>query len=89
MDSKRLFLLLPSGLISEGKQYGWLMEILATLYGITLAAIWLYLSKLHPGLNLIQISLRVMGKWFGGFIALLYIFLFTKELLMKLLFVSS
>ncbi|MDF2959599.1 MAG: germination protein [Paenibacillus sp.] len=72
------YILLPAKLMADAKQYAWLVCVWATLYGLVLAGAWLYLSKHYPGKSLVQISTEVLGKWAGGFVALLYIFFFIQ-----------
>ncbi|ULL18588.1 spore gernimation protein KC [Paenibacillus sp. H1-7] len=72
------YILLPGGLIADAKQYGWLVFVWATLYGVVLAGFWLYLSSKFPGLSIVQIAVQVLGKWAGGLVSLLYILLFIQ-----------
>lgn len=72
------FILLPGGLIADAKQYGWLVFVWASLYGMVLAGLWLYLSGKFPGLSIVQIAVQVLGKWAGGLVSLLYIFFFIQ-----------
>ena len=72
------FILLPGPVISSAKQYGWVVVIWATLYGLVLAFGYLYLAKLYPGKTLIEIALQAFGKWAGGFVSLLYIVFFIQ-----------
>ncbi|SFS66489.1 endospore germination permease [Paenibacillus sp. BC26] len=72
------FILLPGPIISSAKQYGWVVVLWATLYGLVLAFGYLYLAKLYPGKTLVEIALQAFGKWVGGFISLLYIIFFIQ-----------
>ncbi|WP_219836967.1 endospore germination permease [Paenibacillus sp. R14(2021)] len=72
------FILLPSDTIASGKQDAWLLELWSCLYGVILACLWLYLYKFHPGLSLIEIALKLLGKWVGGFVSVLYIVFFLQ-----------
>lgn len=71
-------ILLPSRLIEVGKQDAWIIPLFAGIYGITLAMLWLWMYRLHNGLNIIQMCLTVFGKVIGGFLALLYICYFIQ-----------
>lgn len=72
------FVVLPNALMTMAKQFSWLVVIPSCAYGMLLACGWLYLLKLHPELSLIQIAVRVLGKWCGGLVAILYIFYFLQ-----------
>jgi spore germination protein (amino acid permease) len=72
------FLILPGNLIADAKQYGWLILVWATLYGMILAGLWLYLSSRFPGLSVVQIAVQLFGKWAGGLVSLLYIVFFIQ-----------
>ncbi|MDQ0875944.1 spore germination protein (amino acid permease) [Paenibacillus sp. V4I3] len=72
------FILLPGPIIASAKQYGWIVVIWATLYGLVLAFGYLYLAKLYPGKTLIEIALQAFGKWAGGLVSLLYIVFFIQ-----------
>ncbi|SFS65192.1 endospore germination permease [Paenibacillus sp. BC26] len=71
-------ILLPGRMIAETKQYAWLFEFGALVIGLILACGWLYLSKCHEGLSIVQISVKLFGKWIGGGISLLYILFFIQ-----------
>jgi spore germination protein KB len=72
------FLMLPGKIMEDAKQYSWIVCVWSFLYGLILAAFWLYLSKLYPGKSLVQIAIQVLGKWAGGLIAFLYILYFIQ-----------
>ncbi|WP_219837665.1 endospore germination permease [Paenibacillus sp. R14(2021)] len=72
------FILLPGPIIASAKQYGWIVVIWATLYGLVLAFGYSYLAKLYPGKTLIEIALQAFGKWAGGLVSLLYIVFFIQ-----------
>lgn len=72
------FILLPGSLVSDAKQYGWLVFVWATLYGLIMASFWFFLSSRFPGLSIVQIAVQVLGKWAGGLVAMLYIIFFIQ-----------
>jgi spore germination protein KB len=72
------FLILPVGIISEARQYGWLVQLWSALFGVVAGVFWLYVASRHPGLSLVQISQRVLGKYAGGFVSLCYIVFFVQ-----------
>jgi spore germination protein KB len=55
----------------------WLAVIISWSGGLGLITIYIGLSRLNPGQNLIQILLNHFGKYAGGFIAIMYIWYFT------------
>ncbi|UOF88821.1 spore germination protein [Fodinisporobacter ferrooxydans] len=66
-------LVAPSGLAQEGKQDGWMAEILALALGLLL--VWLYntLGKRFPNLTLAEYCQEILGKWPGRAVALLFL----------------
>lgn len=72
------FLFLPTATIMDSKQYGWVVQLWSTGFGVAIGAIWIYLSSQHPGLSLIEISNKVLGKYVGGFVSFCYIVLFLQ-----------
>ncbi|SFT09793.1 endospore germination permease [Paenibacillus sp. BC26] len=72
------FILLPVGLISAARQLGWLVQLWSTLFGVVAGAFWLYVASRYPGLSLVQISQKALGKYVGGFVALCYIVFFVQ-----------
>ena len=55
----------------------WLAIISSWVGGLGLISIYVGLSRLNPGKNLVEILLSHLGKYVGGLIALLYIWYFT------------
>ncbi|MFF2015457.1 endospore germination permease [Paenibacillus sp. NPDC058177] len=72
------FFFTPGGLIAAAKQDAWIVPLWAGTAGIFAALIWLHLSKLHSGLSIVQICIKVAGRPIGGLLALLYIFYFIQ-----------
>lgn len=72
------WIILPGKLISDAKQYSWLVCLWAMVYGLAIALLWLFLAKRFPGKNLIEIVTLVLGRWAGGLVALFYILYFTQ-----------
>ncbi|MDR6550216.1 endospore germination permease [Paenibacillus qinlingensis] len=72
------FFIRPGGLISAAKEYAWIIPIAGGIYGVLIATLWLYLSKRHPGLSIVQICIEVLGRKVGLFFASLYILLFIQ-----------
>lgn len=69
------FVILPSVTIESAKQAAWIIPIFIGMVGILVSLLWLYLSRQHPGLSLVQITMAAMGRW-GWPVALLYVWFF-------------
>ncbi|KKI88448.1 spore gernimation protein [Bacillus sp. SA1-12] len=65
-------LLAPSMLTSEAKQDAWLAAILGVVVGISLT--WLYqsLGNLYSDMTLVEYSEKILGKWIGKALSLLF-----------------
>ncbi|MEW9672527.1 endospore germination permease [Ammoniphilus sp. 3BR4] len=65
-------LIIPASLAEDAKQNAWLAAILGSIIGIFLA--WLYagISQLFPELTLVQLTEKLLGKWFGKIVSLLF-----------------
>jgi spore germination protein KB len=72
------FFIRPGGLITMAKEYAWSLPLVAGLYGVLIAALWIYLARRHPGLSIIQICLHVFGRKVGFLFACLYIIFFIQ-----------
>ncbi|GGF22318.1 spore germination protein KB [Halobacillus andaensis] len=64
-------LVVGSGL--DAKKDAWIAIFIGIFGGILLFMIYYYLYKLYPDLSLIGYSQKLLGKYIGGFIGLLYI----------------
>lgn len=73
-------LFVPSGLIQNAKQDAWLAGILVVLLGLLL--VWLFntLGSRFPTMNLAEYSEKILGKWLGKFVSLLYFCYFFLSL---------
>lgn len=72
------FIMLPNATIADAKQYGWLVHVWSTVFGILVGIVWIYISGKHSGLSLVQISSKMFGKYAGGFISICYIIFFLQ-----------
>lgn len=72
------FVMLPTATIADAKQFGWLVHVWSMVFGVTIGSLWIYISGQHPGLSLVQIASKVLGKYVGGFVSLCYIVLFVQ-----------
>lgn len=68
-------LIIPSDLASQAKQDAWLGAIVGT--GIGLLIIWLYCTIAHwfPHLTFVQINEKILGKWIGKTVSVLFVFM--------------
>ncbi|WP_028777410.1 GerAB/ArcD/ProY family transporter [Shimazuella kribbensis] len=67
------FFYIPSTLVGTSKQISWILPLIAGAFTIIIACLWLHLASQYPKHSLIQICLKVGGKYVGCFFALLYI----------------
>ncbi|GMK44757.1 hypothetical protein PghCCS26_18850 [Paenibacillus glycanilyticus] len=72
------FILLPSGVIAVAHQYAWLVHLWSCVFGLAVGFLWIHLANLHPGLSLVQIAMKVLGKYMGGAVSLFYIVFFLQ-----------
>ncbi|WP_141430991.1 endospore germination permease [Bacillus sp. 03113] len=66
-------LLAPGSLASIAKQDAWIASLVGSGAGLLLVGFYILLGKLFPGLTLIQICEKVLGRWIGKFVSILYI----------------
>lgn len=60
----------------KAKQDAWLAVLVAMLFGFTLIWVYTELQKFFPDKNLAEISITLLGKFFGSLLALFYAFYF-------------
>jgi len=77
-------LIVASGLAEDAKQDAWIVAIVGT--GIGLLVIWLFciIAKWFPDLTFIQIIGKLLGKWVGTIISLIFVsfsFIYATTLL--------
>lgn len=72
------FIMLPNATISDAKQYGWIVHLWSAFFGVLIGLVWIYISRKHPGLSLVQILGKVFGKYVGGIISVCYIVFFLQ-----------
>lgn len=77
-------LITPSVLATEAKQDAWVVAIVGTVIG--LFVIWLFclIAQWFPHLTFIQINEKILGKWLGKAVSLLFVlmaFLYASSLL--------
>jgi spore germination protein KB len=66
-------LLLPSIVVSIAKQDAWISVLACILIVIPLVSMWTRLARKYPALTIIQYSERIVGKWFGKMIGVMYV----------------
>jgi spore germination protein KB len=71
-----LFVLIQS-VVQSGGRDAWLIPLWGGLCGVVFAFLWIWLYRLHPGKDLVQISLAVLGRPLGTVAAVLYFFHFV------------
>lgn len=66
-----------SGLLTEvAKQDAWITALITLVWGLLLVWLYYYLGKHYPGLTLIGINQKILGKWPGTILSAAYVFLF-------------
>ncbi|WP_408009906.1 endospore germination permease [Pseudalkalibacillus sp. A8] len=65
-------ILLPSMLAAEAKQDAWLAAIFGLVVGLLLVWLFQTLGKLYPDMTLVEYSEKILGKWIGKAISLLF-----------------
>ncbi|TYR80507.1 GerAB/ArcD/ProY family transporter [Priestia megaterium] len=77
-------LVVPGSMTADSKQMAWLPAILGVVIGVVL--VWLYsaIGSLFPHKTLVELNEKILGKWLGKMISLLFVastFLFCSQLL--------
>jgi spore germination protein KB len=65
-------LIVPSSLAQEAKQDAWIASIVGLGIGLLFIPLYNALAKLSPNLTLFQLSEKILGKWLGKTISVLY-----------------
>lgn len=69
----------PSRLASEAKQDAWIASILGLVVGLLLVWFYNYFGSFFPNMSLIYYIEKLLGKWLGKIVSLLFVlFLFTN-----------
>ncbi|MFD2614839.1 GerAB/ArcD/ProY family transporter [Paenibacillus gansuensis] len=66
-------LLTTSGTVAASHQDAWVSVLLAILLGLAVVYINVRLSMCHPGQTFIQFVRRLLGKWIGGLVIVVYL----------------
>lgn len=65
-----------NGLISATKQWSWIPPLLAFIMSLGVLWLWLHLLKRHPGKDLAEITIGLLGQKIGFVISLIFIYFF-------------
>ncbi len=68
-------LIIPSIIASVAGKDSWLSVIIAIAVGLPIVWIYTYLAGLYPEKTFVEIMQLLLGKWFGGFTALNFVFI--------------
>lgn len=69
-------LVIASTVASIVKQDAWISPLVATAFGILVMLMYYYLGSRYPGLTLIGISKKILGKWIGFAVSFCYVIMF-------------
>ncbi|MCZ8514016.1 endospore germination permease [Paenibacillus filicis] len=67
-------LIIPAGLAADAKQDAWIAAIAGVGLGLLLVLLYNRIGNLFPDMTLVQYHERLLGKWAGKALSLLYIF---------------
>lgn len=70
--------MLPSATVMDAQQFGWLVHLWSLVFGLGIASLWVYIFDQHPGLSLVQICNKVLGRYGGGIVSFCYILFFIQ-----------
>ncbi|QGQ97886.1 spore gernimation protein [Paenibacillus psychroresistens] len=78
-------ILIPSIIVAVAKQDAWITFVIAIGLDFGIVTFWTALAKRFPNETIIQYSERILGKWFGKMIGLIYIsyFLYLSALVLR------
>lgn len=69
-------LLIPAILVSIAKQDAWISVLLIIGTVILFISLWIRLYKKFSNENIIQYSERILGKWLGKMVGMIYVWFF-------------
>lgn len=67
-------LILPSIVTGEAEQDAWISGIVSVIAGFFIVSLFYKVGKMYPELTLVEYTTKLLGKWVGGCIAVLFIF---------------
>lgn len=71
-----MMLIYPTLITYSGRQNAWICTIVSQFIGMAILWIFYKLHQTYPGLTLIEICSKILGKWVGGILAAAYLFYF-------------
>lgn len=77
-------LIIPSVLAEGAKQDAWIAAIFGTIIGIIVIWLFCFIAQWFPNLTFIQINEKILGKWIGKAVSLLFVlmtFIYAASLL--------
>ncbi|WP_075617743.1 GerAB/ArcD/ProY family transporter [Paenisporosarcina indica] len=77
-------LVIPSNLAAQVKQDAWISAIIGTAIGLLIVWLFCTIAQWFPNLTYVQIIEKLLGKWIGIAVSILFIlmsFLYTADLL--------
>lgn len=67
-------LVIPASLAEVAKQDAWIAAILGVGLGLLLVKLYIAVGNLFPGLTLVEMNEKLLGKWIGKTVSLLFVF---------------
>ncbi|ATP39661.1 spore gernimation protein [Solibacillus sp. R5-41] len=68
-------LIIPSVLAEGAKQDAWIAAIVGTIIGLIVIWLFCFIAQWFPNLTFIQINEKILGKWIGKAVSLLFVFM--------------
>lgn len=69
-------LLTPQYLAQAAKQDAWIATFIGVLLGLLFILLFMIIGNRYPDMSLMEYNEKILGKWLGKFVSLLYIFYF-------------
>lgn len=67
-------LVIPSSLAADADQDAWIAAILGWALGLLVVGLYILIGRMFPDLTLIESNEKILGKWLGKIISLVFIF---------------
>ncbi|RBW68535.1 GerAB/ArcD/ProY family transporter [Bacillus taeanensis] len=82
-------LFVPTTVATEAKQDGWISAILFTGIGLLLVLFYNALGNIFPNMTLVELSIKLLGKWIGNMVAFIYVSFFLYSTAALLFYVGN
>ncbi|RBW68539.1 GerAB/ArcD/ProY family transporter [Bacillus taeanensis] len=82
-------LIAPATVVTEAKQDGWISAILFTGIGLLLVLFYNTLGNIFPNMTLVELSIKLLGKWIGNMVAFIYVSFFLYSTAALLFYVGN